>query len=369
MKNLNKLKKNLPATVELRGDKVFMIDQVLLPDKLKIVELKSHSQAIAAIREFNVRGAQAIGAVGGAGLLLASKSYKGKNFKEYSSFLKKAGKELIKARPTANNLSWAVNLLLEKLDTTSLEKAKKSVFDNYKKILKEEVDNNLKIGSYGSKLIKSGDRIMTHCNAGSLSAIWYGTATAPIYSAFLKKKKISVLVNETRPWLQGSRLTAWEMNQAKIDYKINIDSAIGFLMSNEMVDIVIVGADRIALNGDVANKIGTYPLALMAKEHNIPFYVAAVKATIDFQSKKGSDIEIEERSEDEILKHTSYWEGKDLVKKKNSKKFDPKSNISPKGARAFNPVFDITPAKLVTGIITEHGISKPNDIKKLRAKK
>jgi methylthioribose-1-phosphate isomerase len=369
MKNLNKLKKNLPATVELKGDKVFMIDQVFLPDKLKIVELKNYSQAIAAIKEFNVRGAQAIGAVGGAGLFLASKSYKGNNFKDYLKFLKKVGKELIKARPTASNLFWAINLLLDKIDSTEIEKAKKSIFDNYKKILKEEVNNNLKIGSHGSKLIKSGDKIMTHCNAGSLSSIWYGTATAPIYSAFLKKKKISVLVNETRPWLQGSRLTAWEMKQAKIDYKINIDSAIGFLMANKMVDIVIVGADRIALNGDVANKIGTYPLALMAKEHNVPFYVAAVKATIDFESKKGGDIEIEERSEDEILKHTSYWEDKNLKKKKNNKKFDSKLNISPKGARAFNPVFDITPAKLITGIITEHGISKPNEIKKLKNKK
>ncbi len=155
------------------------------------------------------------------------------------------------------------------------------------------------------------------------------------------------------------------MKQVKIDYQINIDSAIGFLISRKKLDLIIVGADRIALNGDVANKIGTYPLALMAKEHNIPFYVAAVKATIDFNCKSGSNIKIEKRAPEEILKHTSYWENKNLAKKQ-TKDFDPLLEIAPKGAKAFNPVFDITPAKLINGIITEDGIFKPKDIKRLK---
>ena len=367
MKNLKQLQQTLPLTVELKNDSVIIVDQVFLPDKLKFIKLKKYPEAIRAIKEFNVRGAQALGAVGAAGIFLASYGYSKKNVSEFKKYLKKVGREIIKARPTAHNLSWAVNYLLDNLSGQSVVEVKKGITAGYKKILKEEVENNLKIGELGSKLIKNNARIMTHCNAGSLSAIWYGTATAPMYSAVLQGKKISVLVNETRPWLQGARLTAWEMKMSKIDYTINIDSAVGFLMSNKMVDMVIVGADCIALNGDTANKIGTYPIALMARQYNIPFYVAAVNATINFDIKQGSDIKIEERSGDEILKHTSYWESKNLIKK-SSKNFDPLLNISPRGAKAFNPVFDVTPAKLITGIITESGIFKPNEIKKIKKK-
>jgi S-methyl-5-thioribose-1-phosphate isomerase len=363
MKNLNQLKKVLPLTVELKKNSVKIIDQVYLPDKLKFLELKKYSQAISAIKEFNVRGAQALGSVGGAGLFLASLGYKKNDPFDFLNYLKKIGQEIIKARPTAHNLSWTINYLLERIESHSVSGIKKDIYNNFKKLLENEVNNNLKIGNYGEKLIKNNFRILTHCNAGSLSAIWYGTATAPVYSAILKNKKISVLVDETRPWLQGARLTAWEMKKVGIDYSINIDSASGFLMENKLVDMVIVGADRIALNGDTANKIGTFPLALMAKRYKIPFYVAAVKATIDFSIKKGSDIKIEERSGDEILKHTSYWENRNLSKKK-SKKFNPLLEIAPRGSRAFNPVFDITPVDLITGIITEDGIFKPSEIKK-----
>ena len=365
MKNLNQLKAVLPATVELKNKRVFIIDQVFLPDKLKFIELKKYPQAISAIKEFNVRGAQALGAVGGAGLFLAALDYRKNDPFDFLIYLKKVAQEIIKARPTANNLSWTINYLLNRIESNSVKDIKKDIHKAYQHLLKDEVDNNLKIGSYGERLIKNNYRILTHCNAGSLSAIWYGTATAPIYSALLKGKKFSVLVDETRPWLQGSRLTAWEMKKSGIDYSINIDSACGYLMANNLVDIIIVGADRIALNGDVANKIGTYPLALMAKKHKVPFYVAAVKATVDFSTKQGKDIKIEERSEDEILKHTSYWEAKNL-KKSPSKKFDPLLNISPQGSKAFNPVFDITPANLISGIITEDGISKPGEIKNLK---
>ena len=365
MKNLKQLQKVLPLTVELKKDKVVIIDQVYLPDKLKFIQLRKYSQAISAIKEFNVRGAQAIGAVGGAGIFLASLQYKKNDPFDFLNYLKKVSQEIIKARPTANNLSWAVNRILGEINSSTVSRIKKDIYNSYKKLLVEEVNNNLKIGAYGEKLIKNNYRIMTHCNAGSLSAIWYGTATAPMYSAILKGKKISVLVDETRPWLQGARLTAWEMNRAGIEHRVNIDSASGFLMENKMVDMVIVGADRIALNGDTANKIGTYPLALMAKRYKIPFYVAAVKATIDFETKNGKEIEIEHRSGDEVLKHTSYWENRNLAKKQG-KNFNPLLEISPKGTKAFNPVFDVTPADLITGIIIEDGIFKPSEIKKIK---
>ncbi|HNV12623.1 MAG TPA: S-methyl-5-thioribose-1-phosphate isomerase [bacterium] len=365
MKNLKQLQKLLPLTVELKKDRVIIIDQVYLPDKLKFIQLKKYSQAILAIKEFNVRGAQAIGAVGGAGVFLASLAYKKSNPFDFLNYLKKIAQEIIKARPTANNLSWAVNKILSEINSNTVGGIKKDIYNSYKKLLESEVNNNLKIGAYGEKLIKNNYRIMTHCNAGSLSAIWYGTATAPIYSAVLNGKKISVLIDETRPWLQGARLTAWEMNKSGIEHRVNIDSASGFLMENKMVDMVIVGADRIALNGDTANKIGTYPLALMSKRYKIPFYIAAVKATIDFDTKTGKEIKIEHRSGDEVLKHTSFWENRNLSKKQG-RNFNPLLEISPKGTKAFNPVFDVTPADLITGIITEDGIFKPKEINKLK---
>ncbi len=365
MKNLKQLQKALPLTVELKKDRVVIIDQVYLPDKLKFIQLKNYKQAILAIKEFNVRGAQALGSVGGAGLFLASLHYKKNDPFDFLNYLKKVSQEIIKSRPTAHNLAWTINYLLERIESNSVVGIKKDIYNNFKKLLENEVNNNFKIGSHGQALIKNGSRILTHCNAGSLSAIWYGTATAPMYSALLKGKNFSVLVDETRPWLQGARLTAWEMKRAGIDYRVNIDSASGFLMENKLVDIVIVGADRIALNGDTANKIGTFPLALMAKRYKIPFYVAAVKATIDFDTKSGKDIEIEHRSGDEVLKHTSFWENRNLAKKQ-SKRFNSLLEIAPKGSKAFNPVFDVTPADLITGIITEDGIFKPSEIKKIK---
>jgi len=247
-------------------------------------------------------------------------------------------------------LAWGVKTILSDLKISSVAKMKQDIRARYSNLLKSEVANNLKLGEYGDRLIKSGMTILTHCNAGSLSAIWYGTATAPIFEAFLKGKNIKVRVDETRAWLQGARLTAWEMDRAGIDYVVNIDSASGYLMSHGLVDMVIVGADRIAQNGDTANKIGTYPLALMAKEHGIPFYVAAVSATIDFSLKSGVEIKIEERSGDEILRDIRY-------------KYE---KIAPRGAKSFNPVFDVTPNRLITGIITEYGVTKPRELKRLQ---
>ena len=365
MKNLEQLRKKLPLSVELKKNSFKIIDQVHLPDKLKFLNLKTYPEAIKAIKEFNVRGAQALGSVGGGGLFLASLAYKKRDLKDFLKYLDRVAEDINEARPTAHNLSWTLNYLKERIKSKTVEGVKDDIYKSLDRLLKSEVNNNFKIGRHGQNLIKNGDRILTHCNAGSLSAIWYGTATAPIYSAFLKGKKISVLIDETRPWLQGARLTAWEMKRAGIPYQINIDSAAGFLMANNLVDLVIVGADRIALNGDTANKIGTFSLALMAQRHKIPFYVAAVKATIDFSIKSGAEIKIEERSGAEVLKHTSFWENRNLSKNQNIK-FDPLLEIAPKGSKAFNPVFDITPADLITGIISEDGVTKPRDLKTLK---
>ncbi len=352
MKSLNYLRKKLPLTVELKDDHVLIIDQTKLPGRLKFLKLKKYTDAISAIKEMHVRGAQAIGAVGAGGVFLASYNYKGNDSKKFYIDLKRMGREIIKARPTAVNLAWGVNVILDDLEILPVMKMKTIIRDRYRDLLKREVDNNLKIGKYGSVLIKNGMTILTHCNAGSLSAIWFGTATAPIFHSILEGKDVRVRLDETRPWLQGARLTAWEMDKAGIDYTVNIDSASGYLMSHGLVDLVIVGADRITANGDTANKIGTYPLALMAHKHHIPFYVAAVSATIDQSLRDGSEIKIEERSGEEILRDIRY-------------KYE---KIAPKRAKSFNPVFDVTPHELITGIITEYGILKPADLKRLKKK-
>ncbi len=350
MKNIKLLTKKLPLTVELKSDHVLIIDQTKLPARLRFIKLKKYQQAIAAIKTMQVRGAQAIGAVGAGGIFLASQSYRGNNPNYFMAFLRQAAKEIIKARPTAVNLAWGVKNLLIGLNDSSVSSMRQEIRRRYKLLLENEVANNIKIGEYGQKLIKSGATVLTHCNAGSLSAIWYGTATAPIFSALIKGKKIKVRLDETRPWLQGSRLTAWEMDRVGLDYAINIDAASGYLLSHNLVDIIIVGADRIAANGDTANKIGTYPLALMAKEHGIPFYVAAVSATIDFSLRSGREIKIEERSGQEILRDIKYRG----------------QRVAPGKAQSFNPVFDVTPHKLISGIITEFGVLSPGQLARIK---
>ena len=361
--NLTTLHKKLPLTIELKKDHLILIDQTKLPTTLKFIKLTKYQQAITAIKTMQVRGAQAIGATGAGGIFLASLAYRGQSGEDLIKFLQKVGKEIVAARPTAVNLAWAVNKMLEplrayrphefntkKTKIKTLADLKREIFERYQNLLQSETNNNFKIGEFGSCLIKSGCRVLTHCNAGSLSAIWYGTATAPIFMALIQGKKIKVLIDETRPWLQGARLTAWEMDQAKIPYQINVDSAAAYLMSQGLVDLVIVGADHIAKNGDTANKIGTHTLALAAREYKIPFYVAAVSGTIDFKIKSGAEIKIEERPSAEILQDIKY-KGR---------------AISPKNARALNPVFDVTSAKYITGIITEQGIFKPGDLGKIR---
>jgi len=352
MRNLKKLLKKIPKTIELKGGKLFIIDQRLLPSRLKIIQLKNCDEAAVAIKKMKIRGAEAIGAAAAGGIFLTVRNYSGNSLMIMKKNIQQAVKKIKQTRPTAVNLFWAINQLLEKIKAKNVVNFKQEILRRYQDFLYSEVEDNLLIGEAGNRIIKNGARILTHCNAGSLSSIWFGTGLAPIFSAHLAGKKIKVLINETRPWLQGARLTAWEMWRAGIDHQVNIDSAAGYLMKQKEIDLVLVGADRIAANGDTANKIGTYTMAVLARENKIPFYVAADSSTIDFETTNSQKINIEERSSSEII---------DDFRLRGKK-------ISHRQVKAFNPVFDVTPAKYITRIITEHGVFKPNQLKLLKKK-
>ena len=309
--------------IRWRGARLELLDQRLLPDKKVYVVCRSAEQVAKAIRDMVVRGAPAIGVAAAFGVVLGNGA-------------PKAYEVLRKSRPTAVNLFWA----LERMKSAAnLEAEARAIYE-------QDVAANRAIGELGAKLIGERARVMTHCNAGALATAGYGTALGVIRSA--KHKKISVIANETRPYLQGARLTAWEMVQEKIPCTLITDSMAGHLMSKGEVDVVVVGADRIAANGDVANKIGTYALAVMAKRHGIPFYVAAPLSTFDPHIPDGSHIPIEERPADEVLGYR-------------------KLRWAPKGVQVRNPAFDVTPAELITGIICERGVVLNPDTEKIRA--
>jgi len=323
----------------MEGSKVIMIDQRLLPHEFKLFECKTYAETAKAIKDMVIRGAPAIGAAACYGMAQGA----------IAKDLAGAEKVISKARPTAYDLFDAIKYFKNTYSTGS---DPKKIADAYADTSAERCK---KIGEIGEKLIKDGVRVLTHCNAGALACVDYGTALAPIRLAHQKGKKIFVWVDETRPRCQGAKLTAFEMVQEGIPHAVIADNAAGHFMQRGEVDLCIVGADRVALNGDIANKIGTYEKAVLAKENNIPFYIAAPFSTIDFACKSGKDIPIEERGEDEVL----YAEGMSECKKIKAVR------IAPQGAKARNPGFDITSAKYITGIITEKGIFKPEEIKKL----
>lgn len=316
-------------TVWMEGSSVFLIDQNLLPFDFKIVELKSYLDTCHAIKTMVVRGAGAIGAA--AGFAMAQ------GFVENEP--EKAKKQIESTRPTAQNLFFAVNRVFNSQDPR----------EEAQLIADEDTQSCKKIGEFGNTLIKNGMQIETHCNAGWLAFVDYGSALSPIYLAHRSGKKIFVYVDETRPRSQGARLTAWELKNESVPHAIIPDNAGAHLMSKRKIDMIIVGADRIAANGDTANKIGTLEKAICAKEFDIPFYVAAPTSTFDLKCKSGKDIPIEERSQEEVLYQTG--------KLKNGKL--GKILVCSPGSRAINPAFDVTPAKYITGIITEKGIVKP----------
>jgi methylthioribose-1-phosphate isomerase len=336
------------------------IDQTLLPHQFKIVSLKSSDDIIKAIKDMIVRGAPLIGVSAANGIYLAAleAGRKYKNIKQFDKYILDKSKQIIKTRPTAVNISYAVKNSLALISGAKTIEEKISAALNFASFLSiEEIERCKKIGEHGLKILEKISKrkkgkvinILTHCNAGWLACIDYGTATAPIYLAHKKGIKLHVYVEETRPRNQGSNLTAWEFLQNKIPHTIITDNAGGYVLQKGMVDVVIVGSDRTTLNGDVCNKIGTYKTALAAKDNNIPFYAALPSSSIDKKIKDGlKEIPIEERNPDEV----KYLSGK-------SKYGITKILLTPEKSKAKNFGFDITPSRLVTGLITEKGVINP----------
>ena len=314
-------------TIWLEGSTVYLIEQNLLPFEFKIHAAKTYQETCHAIKTMIVRGAGALGATAGFAMAQA--------FLEKADPVK-AKREIEATRPTAQNLFYAVERVFKASNPAA----------EAQKIADEDAGACRRIGEVGEALIKDGARIETHCNAGWLAFVDYGSALAPVYQAQNNGKKIFIYVDETRPRGQGARLTAWELNNENVPHAIIADNAGAFLMSQGKVDLMIVGADRIAANGDAANKIGTLEKAICAKEYGIPFYVAAPSSTFDPACPTGKDIPIEARSEDEVLYQTGT----------NDKGILEKILVCAPGSHALNPAFDVTPAKYITGIITEKGI-------------
>ena len=334
-------------TIWFENNIIKIIDQTKLPHKFIIKELKTVSDAINAIKVMEVRGAPLIGATAAYGLVLSIIENKDQ------SFLKKSRDELIKSRPTAINLKWAVDRMMNKLKGVNGDKILEIAINEAKKICDEDINFCNQIGLNGLKIIediynkkKEKVNILTHCNAGWLATIDWGTATSPIYHAHKKGIPIHIWVDETRPRNQGANLTSFELNEENISNTIIADNTGGILMQRGEVDMCIVGTDRTLSNGDVCNKVGTYLKALAAKDNNVPFYVALPSSTIDWNLKNSKDIPIEERNSEEL----SHIEGVD--EKGNIKKI----KIYPNKSKSMNLAFDVTPAKYVTGLITEKGI-------------
>ncbi|MDP6600182.1 MAG: S-methyl-5-thioribose-1-phosphate isomerase [Candidatus Woesearchaeota archaeon] len=341
-------------TVWMEGSEVKLINQTLLPHKFEIYTCKNYEETAEAIKTMIVRGAGAIGATAAYGVAQATLEANDNSFKEY---IKKAAETIQKTRPTAQNLFTGINYVLNSIKNLSnLNEIQKTAVEKANEFANYDANACKKIGEFGNSLIKNNYKIETHCNAGWLAFVDWGSALSPIYYAHRAGKDVFVFADETRPRNQGSTLTAWELAQEKVPHAIIPDNAAGYYMKKGEVDMMIVGADRIAANGDVANKIGTYEKAVLAKENNIPFYVAAPTTTFDLNTENGDKIPIEERSEDEVL----FVSGDDNGK-------ITKVRIASKGSHAKNPAFDVTPTKYITGIITEKGIVKANkeEIKRL----
>ena len=328
------------SPIEWKNNRLIVLDQTLLPFQKKYITCRTFGDVADAIKDMKLRGAPLIGIAAAFGLAIEAKRISAGSYDKLSKNIHAAAEALIKTRPTAVNLKWAVNRMLAFMENNK-ERRVESMRDlpvgEAVKIYKEDLENNKLIGKFGAELIREKDSILTHCNAGALATAGYGTALGVIRAANAKKKKITVYVDETRPYLQGARLTAFEMCEEKIAHFLITDNMAGYFMSKGMINVVIVGADRITANGDVANKIGTYSLAVLAYTNKIPFYVAAPSSTIDFSLKSGDMIPIEMRSEDEVKQIF----GRD---------------IAPKKTRALHPAFDVTPARFISAIITEKGV-------------
>ena len=330
-------------TIEWDGMHIRMVDQRKIPSKIDWYICRGYKDVIKAIEKMVIRGAPAIGVAGAMGLALGAYSIRSKSKTTFLDRFKEIADEMLLARPTAVNLRWAIERmesLVKKMVEQPVNEIKSALKQESEKILAEDIAINRMIGKNGQGLIPNGATILTHCNAGALATGGYGTALGVIRAASENGKDIQVIADETRPWFQGLRLTAFELMEEGIPVSVIADNAAGFLMRKKMINLVITGADRIAVNGDVANKIGTYQVAVLAKTNRIPFYVAAPLSTIDPTIKNGDMIPVEERNPEEIIKFG-------------------KIQIGPSGVHALNPAFDITPAKYVSAIITEKRIIRP----------
>ncbi|MFH0813287.1 MAG: S-methyl-5-thioribose-1-phosphate isomerase [Pseudomonadota bacterium] len=338
--------------VQWRKERVFLLDQTQLPGKETYLECRTYHDVAQGIKRMVVRGAPAVGVAAAMGIALGVQALPETDKKQFLRRFEKICQTMAATRPTAVNLFWAIERmkhLVYQESFPSLKALKVMLRKEALKILEEDIVNNQMIGEHGSRLIKNGDTILTHCNAGALATGGYGTALGIIRTAHAQGKKVQVVADETRPFLQGARLTAWELKKDRIPVTVITDNTAAFMMQKHQINAIIVGADRVAANGDVANKIGTYSLAILAKEHRIPFYVAAPLSTIDFSITNGNAIPIEERNTEEV----SHISGKRVV---------------PKGVSIWNPAFDVTPNKYITAIVTEKGIAeKPygKNLKKL----
>ena len=329
-------------TIEWKENQVVMIDQRKLPAQLEMLYCQNHHEVAHAIKTMAIRGAPAIGVAAAYGMALAARNIPTDHVPQFIQELGKARQELSGTRPTAVNLFWALEEIWDVIrqEGQSVEELQKNILLKAEQMAKMDIEINRMIGSHGTLLFDHGDHILTHCNAGSLATVYYGTALGVIRSVYQQKKEIKVFADETRPVLQGARLTAWELLCEKIPVTLICDSTAGFLMSRGEIHKVIVGADRIASNGDVANKIGTYSLSVLAKEHQVPFYVAAPVSSIDLSIQSGSDIPIEERDHQEVTMMMGQ-------------------SIAPDGIDVYNPAFDITPHENISAMITEKGIIHP----------
>jgi methylthioribose-1-phosphate isomerase len=330
-------------TIGWEGNHIRLVDQRRLPLETQWVVCRDLEEVIAAIKDMAIRGAPAIGVAAAMGLALGARSIEAQEYETFRETFLEMARDMESARPTAVNIRWAVERMKEIMDEMrgrGVDEIKEALRRESQDILERDIEINRRIGEHGLTLIPDKATILTHCNAGSLATGGYGTALGVIRAAHEAGKDIHVVVDETRPLLQGMRLTAFELMEEGIPTTVIVDSAAGYLMRRGGVDLVIIGADRIAVNGDTANKVGSYQLAVLAKENRIPFYVAAPLSTFDLTVQEGDQIPIEERDPKEILTFAGQ-------------------QLGPEGLHAFNPAFDITPAAYISAIITEQGILRP----------
>ncbi|HUH65549.1 MAG TPA: S-methyl-5-thioribose-1-phosphate isomerase [Syntrophales bacterium] len=335
--------RNSIKTIFWKDDAVVMIDQNALPHEERLLKLTDYRDVIKAIKDLTIRGAPAIGVAAAMGIALGMLRVTVSSEEEFKKSFHKICEQFSLSRPTARNLFWAIERMKRRFEESLKQPQadiKRLLVEEAMRICDEDITINERIGLNGSSLIQNGDNILTHCNAGALATAGCGTALGVVRAAWEAGKKIHVFVDETRPVLQGARLTAWELTKENIPATLIADNMAGFLMKQGKISKVIVGADRIAVNGDTANKIGTYTLAILCREHGIPFYVAAPLSTIDTSIRSGNEIPIEERNSEEITTIRGV-------------------RVAPHGVVVYNPAFDVTPARYITAIITEAGIISP----------